>query len=92
MMTKHLVPFALGIALLASPAFATKATHHCVDKDNKEIALSGPGKHSAQCKAAGGKWVSMKAATTTPPAKPAAAAPATPSAPPAPATPATPNK
>jgi hypothetical protein len=82
MMTKHLMPFVLGVALLASPAFAAKATHHCVDKDNKEIALPGTAKTpAAQCKAAGGKWVRMKAAT----AKPATAAPATP-APPAPPT------
>ena len=89
MMTKHLMPFALGLALLASPAFAAKATHHCIDKDNKEIALSGPGKHAEQCKAAGGKWVKMKAASTTTPAKPSMA---TPPAPATPATPTTPTK
>jgi hypothetical protein len=71
-MMKSLLPIALGLALLASPAFAAKATHHCVDKDNKEIALTGTAKTpTAQCKAAGGKWVRVKSASTTTPAPPA---------------------
>ena len=88
MMTKHLTPIALGLALLASPAFAAKATHHCIDKDKKEIALSGPGKHADQCKAAGGTWVKIKAASTTTPAKPSTVTPAAPATPATPTTPA----
>jgi hypothetical protein len=73
-MVKEFMPLVLGLTLLSSPVFAAKPPHHCVDKDNKEISLTAaPGKTlAAQCKAAGGKWVRMKAAkTTTTPATPA---------------------
>jgi hypothetical protein len=65
-MVKHFMPVVLGLTLLSSPAFAAKAARHCVDKANKEIALSGTAKTpAAQCKAAGGKWVKVKAASTS---------------------------
>ena len=68
-MMKHLMLVVVGLTLVSSPAFAAKAARHCVDKDNKEISLSGvAGKTpAAQCKTAHGKWVKMKApaATTT---------------------------
>jgi hypothetical protein len=73
-MVKEFMPLVIGLTLLSSPAFAAKASRHCVDKDKKEISLTAvPGKTlAAQCKAAGGKWVRMKAAsTTTTPATPA---------------------
>ena len=76
---KPILSFALGLALFASPVFAAKATHRCVDKDNKEIALTGTAKTpAAQCKAAGGKWVRMKSASTTTPATPATPTTSTP--------------
>jgi hypothetical protein len=64
---KHFMMLVLGLTLVSSPAFAAKAARHCVDKDNKEISVTAaPGKTlAAQCKAAGGKWVRTKAATTT---------------------------
>jgi opacity protein-like surface antigen len=66
-MMKTVMIVALGLTLLSSPAFAAKAARHCVDKDNKEISVTAAaGKTlAAQCKAAGGKWVKVKAATTT---------------------------
>jgi hypothetical protein len=67
MMTKYLTPLVLGLTLVTSPVFAAKAARHCVDKANKEISLAGAtGKTpAAQCKAAGGKWVKMKAASSS---------------------------
>ena len=65
---KHLMLVVVGLTLLSGPAFAAaKATRHCVGKDKKEISLTGvAGKTpAAQCKAAGGKWARMKAASTT---------------------------
>jgi hypothetical protein len=65
-MMKYLMLVVVGLALASSPAFAAKAARHCVDKDNKEISLTGfAGKTpTAQCKAAHGKWVRVKASTT----------------------------
>jgi hypothetical protein len=81
-MMKPLLPFALGLALLASPAFAAKATHHCVGKDHKEIALTDTVKTpAAQCKSAGGTWVKIKAASRTAPATPTPTPSATPTTP-----------
>jgi hypothetical protein len=67
MMMKYLTPIVISLTLVSSPVFAAKATRHCVDKDSKEISLAGAaGKTpAAQCKAAGGKWVKMKAAAST---------------------------
>jgi hypothetical protein len=63
---KYLMFLLVSLTFVSSPAFAAKAARHCVDKDNKEIALTaGSKKLSAQCKAAGGKWVRTKAATGT---------------------------
>jgi hypothetical protein len=65
-MKKNLMLILVGLTLVSSPAFAAKTARHCVDKDKKEIALSGVGKKpAAQCKAAGGKWVRVKAASST---------------------------
>jgi hypothetical protein len=66
-MMRHLLLVVVGLTLVSSPAFAAKTTRHCVDKDKKEISLTGAaGKtRAAQCKATGGKWVKMKAASTT---------------------------
>ena len=63
---KYLMLIVIGLTLVSSPAFAAKATRHCVDKGNKEISLAGvAGKTpAAQCKAAGGKWVKVQAAKT----------------------------
>ena len=59
-MMKHLMFAIVGLMLVSSPAFAAK---HCVDKDKHEISVSGTNKaRAAQCKAAGGKWVTMKKA------------------------------
>lgn len=68
---KHLMFVIVGLMLVSTPAFAAKAARHCVDKDNKEISLAGvAGKTpAAQCKAAHGKWMKMKAAKTTTTAK-----------------------
>jgi hypothetical protein len=67
-MMKHLMVVALGLTLVSSPAFAATAAKHCVGKDGTEISLAGAkGKTpSAQCKAAGGKWLKMKKASTAP--------------------------
>ena len=56
-MLKGFTPVVLGLALLASPAFA-KPARHCVDSSKNEITVTAaPGKTlAAQCKAAGGKW------------------------------------
>ena len=64
---KHLMLVVVALTVVASPAFAAKVTRHCVDKDKKEISLTGvAGKTpAAQCKAAGGKWV-KKAASAAP--------------------------
>jgi hypothetical protein len=64
-MMKYLMLVVVGLTLVSSPAFAAKTARHCVDKDKKEISLTGTGKKSAQCKAAGGKWVKSKAASGT---------------------------
>jgi hypothetical protein len=66
-MVKYLLVAVVGLTLASSPAFAAKAAHHCVDKDGKDISLTGiAGKTpAAQCKAAHGKWVKAKASTTT---------------------------
>ena len=68
---KHLMFVVVGLTLVSSPVFAAKAARHCVDKDNKEISLGGvAGKTpAAQCRTAHGKWVKVKAASTTPSAK-----------------------
>ena len=68
---KHLMFVVVGLTLVSSPVFAAKAARHCVDKDNKEISLGGvAGKTpAAQCKTAHGKWVKVKASSTTPGAK-----------------------
>jgi hypothetical protein len=86
-MLKGFMPVLLGLTLLASPAFAAKTAHHCVDKNNKEIALTNVAgsTRSAQCKAAGGKWMRVKAAATV-------TTPTTPATPATPATPTTPKK
>ena len=64
---KHLMLAVVALTVVASPAFAAKVTRHCVDKDKKEISLTGvAGKTpAAQCKTAGGKWVKTKAASAT---------------------------
>jgi hypothetical protein len=65
---KYLMLVVVGLTLVSSPAFAAKAAaRHCVDKDSKEISLTGiPGKTpAAQCKTAHGKWVKVKASSTT---------------------------
>jgi hypothetical protein len=61
---KYLMLIVVGLTLVSSPAFAAKATRHCVDKSNKEISLAGvAGKTpAAQCKTAGGKWVKVPTA------------------------------
>jgi methylmalonyl-CoA mutase cobalamin-binding subunit len=60
---KHLMFAVVGLTLVSSPAFAAK---HCVDKDKHEISVSGTSKaRASQCKAAGGKWVTAKKASTT---------------------------
>ena len=66
-MMKYLVPAALGLTLMASPALAAKTARHCVDKNKQEITLTAAaGKTlAAQCKVAGGKWVKVKTTTTT---------------------------
>ena len=64
-MMRHLLLVVVGLTLVSSPAFAAKTTRHCVDKDKKEISLTGVDGKKAQCKAAGGKWVKLKAASTT---------------------------
>jgi hypothetical protein len=71
-MMKHLMFVVVGLTLVSSPAFAAKAAHHCVDKDSKEISLSGvAGKTpAAQCKTAHGKWVKVTTSSTTTTAKP----------------------
>ena len=53
----------VGLTLVSSPAFA-KGKHHCVDKDKKEVSITGAsGKaRAAACTAAGGTWVKMKPA------------------------------
>ena len=69
---KYLMFVVVGLTLTSTPAFAAKAAaRHCVDKDNKEISLGGvAGKTpAAQCKTAHGKWVKVKASSTTPSAK-----------------------
>ena len=53
---KNLVLAAAAFALLASPAFAKK---HCVKADGSEV---GDAANRKACKAAGGKWKSMKKA------------------------------
>jgi hypothetical protein len=59
-MMKRLMFAVVGLTLVSSPVFAAK---HCVDKDKHEISVSGKSKARAtQCKAAGGKWVTMKKA------------------------------
>ena len=68
---KNLLLAAAGFALLATPAFAKK---HCVKADGSEVADAANRK---ACKAAGGKWKSMKKAKADKAAPPAdAAAPA----------------
>jgi hypothetical protein len=86
-MLKGFTPVLLGLSLLASPAFAAKAARHCVNKDSKEIALTNVAgsTRSAQCKAAGGKWMRVKAASPV-------TTPTTPTTPATPATPTTPKK
>jgi hypothetical protein len=64
-MMKYLMLVVVGLTLVSSPAFGAKTTRHCVDKDKKEISLTGVGGKKAQCKAAGGNWVKLKAASTT---------------------------
>ncbi len=63
-MMKKSMLIVVGLALVSSPVFAAKVTHHCVSKDKKEISVAGaPGKSpAAACKAAGGKWVRVKTA------------------------------
>jgi hypothetical protein len=81
-MLKGFTPIVLGLTLLASPAFAAKAARHCVSSDNKEIAVTkvAGSTRSAQCTAAGGKWVKVKASSNKPTTSstPATPAPATP--------------
>jgi hypothetical protein len=64
-MMKYLMLVVVALTLVSSPAFAAKTKHHCVDKDNKEISLTGADGKKAQCKAAGGKWLKLKAASTS---------------------------
>jgi hypothetical protein len=64
-MMKYFMLVVIALTLVSSPAFAAKSRRHCVDKDNKEITLTGVDGKKAQCKAAGGKWVKLKAAGTT---------------------------
>jgi hypothetical protein len=64
-MMKYFMLVVVAFTLVSSPAFAAKTTRHCVDKDKKEISLTGVGGKKAQCKAAGGRWVKLKAASTT---------------------------
>ena len=68
----------IALTLLSTPLFAAKPSRHCIDKDKHEISVTAaPGKTlAAQCKAAGGKWVRVKAANTNTPATPST--PATP--------------
>jgi hypothetical protein len=77
-MVKGFTSILFGLTLLASPAFA-KPARHCVDNNKNEISVTAsPGKTlSAQCKAAGGKWVRVKAPSSTT-AKTTPATPATP--------------
>ena len=63
-MMKYFMLVVVALTLVSSPAFAAKATRHCVDKDKKEISLTGVDGKKTQCKAAGGKWVKLKAAST----------------------------
>jgi len=70
---KNLLLAAAAFALLATPAFAKK---HCVKADGSEV---GEAANRKACKAAGGKWKSMKKAKMdhkAPAAAPDAAAPA----------------
>ena len=64
-MMKYFMLVVVALTLVSSPVFAAKKTHHCVDKDKKEISLTGANGKKAQCKAAGGTWVKLKAARTT---------------------------
>ena len=60
-MLKQFLLAVVALALVSTPAFAKGAARHCVDKDKKEISVSGVGKQAkAACKAAGGKWVKAK--------------------------------
>ena len=59
---KHLALVVVALTLVASPAFAAK---HCVDKNKAEVSVTGKTAkaRAAQCKASGGKWVTIKKAT-----------------------------
>ena len=56
---KQLLFAVVALTLVSSPAFAAK---HCVDKNKNEVSVSGSTskEKAAQCKAAGGKWVTKK--------------------------------
>ena len=58
---KQIVLVVVGLALVSSPAFAAK---HCVDKNKSEVSVSGKTAkaRAAQCKAAGGRWMTIKKA------------------------------
>jgi hypothetical protein len=62
-MLKTLMLGVVGLSLVSSPAFA-RVARHCVDKDKKEISVTGASGKSraAACRAAGGKWVKVKTA------------------------------
>ena len=61
-MMKQIAFVVVGLALVSSPAFAAK---HCVGKDKAEISVTGTTAKAkaASCKAAGGKWVTVKKAS-----------------------------
>ena len=52
----------LALTMVSSPAFAAK---HCIDKNKAEVSVSGSTAkaRAASCKAAGGKWVTVKKAS-----------------------------
>jgi hypothetical protein len=61
-MMKRILLVVFGLTLASSPAFAAK---HCVDQNKNEVSVSGKTTkaRAAQCKAAGGKWVTAKKAS-----------------------------
>ena len=58
-MMKRMLLVVFGLTLASSPAFAAR---HCVDQNKNEVSVSGKTSkaRAAQCKASGGKWVSIK--------------------------------
>jgi hypothetical protein len=59
---KQLALVVVALTLVSSPAFAAK---HCIGKNKAELSVSGNTNkaRAASCKAAGGKWVTVKKAS-----------------------------